>query len=100
MTVPTTEDWLSAWRDLVGLMHGLTQEDQRFAKVMAGLEFADEFFLAGDWNGFQRAVDGIRDVMTKGVPDGSGARRQSDSRTAGNKRDAAGGASRDRNAAG
>ena len=56
---PTQEQWLQAWRELARLTHGIEKTDPRFAPVMAALNQCDDFFLAGDWPGFQQIAEDI-----------------------------------------
>ena len=52
-------DWLRAWEELAQLTHGLEKTDARFQPIMALLDQCDDFFLAGDWAGFQQTAEDI-----------------------------------------
>ena len=61
MTTPT--QCLDAWDELAQATNGIEKTDPRFATVMAALDQCDDFFLAGDWPGFQQIVEDIGHLM-------------------------------------
>jgi hypothetical protein len=64
MTHPTADDWSSAWLEITSLTDGITTTDPRYSAVRCGLACADELFENGKWARFQRAVQGIRALLT------------------------------------
>lgn len=65
----THEEWLAAWRAVEVITRAITsRDDPWFPFVMAAIEFCDEFFLADDWAGFQRAITELRNVIAGKYP--------------------------------
>jgi len=62
-TKPETPDWLAAWRELARVTNGITREDPRFDPVLAALSRCDEYFLAGDWIGFQHGATEVNRIV-------------------------------------
>ena len=60
---PTQTEWADAWEKLAALTHGIEKTDPRYAPVMAALNQCDDFFLAGDWAGFQQIAENIGRLM-------------------------------------
>ncbi len=61
-----TEAWLAAWRELAAVTNCVTADDSRLQPVMAALEQCDTAYLAGDWPGFQQAVQQVRQAVEWG----------------------------------
>ncbi len=61
-----TEAWLAAWRELAAVTNGVTADDSRVQPVMTALEQCDTAYLAGDWPGFQRAAQQVRQAAEWG----------------------------------
>ena len=60
-TAPLQLSWLVAWQRLAQLTHGLEKTDPRFDLTMTLLDQCDEAFLKGDWEGFERIVEGLKE---------------------------------------
>ena len=56
-------DWESAWRELSQLTLGLEKTDLRFDLIMTLLDQCDEAFLKGDWEGFERVAEGLKENL-------------------------------------
>jgi len=57
---PEKPDWYNAWRELAALTDGITDQDPRFSRVMAGLDQCDNAFRKGNWPAFQQAAEQVR----------------------------------------
>ncbi len=57
------EAWLEGWQRLAQLTHGLEKTDPRFDLIMTLLDQCDEAFLKGDWEGFERVAEGIKENL-------------------------------------
>ncbi len=58
--------WEAAWRELVAITDGITEDDSRVKPIMVAVEQCDAARRAGDWPAFRqaalavkRAVDGV-----------------------------------------
>jgi len=59
----TSEQWLSAWRELAQSTDGITKDDPRFLAVCVAREGCDRAFEQDDWSAFQLAIYQLRNIM-------------------------------------
>lgn len=60
---PKRPTWLTAWRGIVDLVHGVTLEDPRLPHIMAALQLCDAAFEADDWAAFEQATKAVRQAL-------------------------------------
>ena len=61
----TSEQWLSAWRELAQSTNGITKDDSRFEPVCEALEKCDEAWEQDNWHRFQQSVDSLKAIMSR-----------------------------------
>jgi hypothetical protein len=60
-----SEDWLTHWRELAQLTHGITAEDPRFDSVMRWLSVSDTAFAIGSWRAFFEAAQEVKAAVNR-----------------------------------
>ena len=61
--VRVVPSWLTAWRGIADLVHGVTLDDPRVPAIMTAIELCDVAFAADDWSAFQQATEVVRQAV-------------------------------------
>ena len=56
----SSDDWLTAWRELATVTQGIYEHDPRRQRILQLLEQCDEAFLAGNWQDFVRLAQQVK----------------------------------------